>query len=230
MVKLIMHRFFRLQCFLVFLGLLFTKTGHAQILTELESPAADQNVSGISAVSGWAFSSAPNAHVTVRLLIDGTESNTIPCCRERADVAQQFPNAPQALRSGFALLFNFNLLSEGSHTIAIEVQDAAGSPPQIQEHTVVVAKPGEFEFLDKLTLSSASNIAFSSDRQEIIIEGAQAEDKATGKQQQVNLHLSWQGNTQRIGDVAAENVGQPTGGNGNTKPDGIRMGHSCRLR
>ncbi len=211
-----MYRFFRHYCFLVLLGLLFTKTGNADILAVLESPAANQNVSGISAVSGWAFSSVANAQVTVQLHIDGVTSSAIPCCRERADVAQQFPNVPQALKSGFALLFNFNLLSEGSHTIAIEVQDAAGSPPQIQEHTVVVAKPGEFEFLDKLTLSSASNIAFSSDRQEIIIEGAQAEDKATGKQQQVNLHLSWQGNTQRIGGVAAENVGQPTGGNGNT--------------
>ena len=207
-----MYRFFRLQCFFVFLGLLFTKTGNADILTMLESPAANQNVSGISAVSGWAFSSVAKAQVTVRLRVDGVTSSAIPCCRERADVAQQFPNVPQALRSGFALLLNFNLFSEGSHTVAIEVQDAAGSPPQMQEHTVVVAKPGEFEFLDKLTLSAASNIAFSSDRQEIIIEGAQAEDKATGKQQQVNLHLSWQGNTQRIGGVAAENVGKPTGG------------------
>ncbi len=225
MVKLIMYRFFRLQCFLVFLGLLFTKTGHAQILTELESPAAKQNVSGISAVSGWAFSSAPNAHhVTVQLRIDGTESNTIPCCRERVDVAKQFPNDPQALASGFALLLNFNLLPEGAHTIAIDVQDGAGSPPQTLEHKITVTKPGGFQFLNSLSLSSASNIAFSSDKQEIIIKDAQVEDQATGKDQKVNIHLSWQEDTQRIGIVAAENVGGQTGGNNNS---GGTTGSTC---
>lgn len=230
MVKLIMHRFFRLQCFLVFLGLLFTKTGHAQIHTELESPAANQNVTGISAVSGWAFSSAPNAHVTVQLRIDGTESNTIPCCRERVDVAKQFPDAPQALASGFALLLNFNLLPEGAHTIAIDVQDDAGSPPQTLEHQITVTKPGGFQFLNSLTLSSASNIAFSSDKQEIIIKDAQVEDQATGKDQKVNIHLSWQENTQRIGIVAAENVGGQTGGNnsgGNTTGSTCTTTNTC---
>jgi YVTN family beta-propeller protein len=212
MIDLIMRRFFHLCGFLIFLGLLFTETGYADIVTGFESPAANQHVSGVSAISGWAFSSNPQARLTVQFRIDGGASSAILCCRERADVAQHYPSTPQALKSGFALLFNFNLLPAGSHTIAVEVQDDAGSPHQIQEHTIEVAKPGGFEFLNSLTLSSASKTDLSSDKQEIIIQGAQAEDKDTGKQQEVNLHLAWQENAQRIGVVAAENVGNPSGG------------------
>src|SRR2546422_8335858 len=101
MIDLIMRRFFYLCRFLIFLGLLFTKTGYADIVTEFESPAANQHVSGISAISGWAFSSDPQARVTVQFRIDGGASNAILCCRERADVAQHYPNTPQALKSGF---------------------------------------------------------------------------------------------------------------------------------
>jgi len=211
MLKLIMRRFFYPCGFLVFLGPLCAATGHADIISVLESPAADQKVSGISAVSGWAFSSDPAAHLTIEFSVDGGASAPIPCCTERLDVARAHANFSQALRSGFALLYNFNILSEGSHKVVVTIQDGV-SPPLVQEHAIVVAKPGGFEFLDNLTLSSASSTSLSSDQQEIIIQGAQAEDKATGAQQKVNLHLAWQENAQRIGVVASENVGKPSGG------------------
>ncbi|MBI3798420.1 MAG: YncE family protein [Deltaproteobacteria bacterium] len=202
-----MRRFFYRCCFVVFLGLLLTETGHADILTNLESPAANQGASGISAISGWAFSSVPGARVTIQLLIDGTASGTIPCCSQRNDVNLEIP-------SGFALLFNFNLLSEGAHMITIDVQDDKGSPTQTQTHAITVAKPGGFEFLSDLTLADAK-VSLSTDKQEIILEGAQAQDKATEATQKVNLQLAWQEATQAIGVVEAENVGKPSGGTNN---------------
>jgi YVTN family beta-propeller protein len=209
-----MRRFFYSCCFFVFWGLSCTETGHAQIQANLESPAVNQGVSGISAISGWAFSSVPGARVTIQLSIDGTASGTIPCCSQRNDVNQQIP-------SGFALLFNFNLLSEGAHTIAIEVQDDKESPAQIT-HAITVAKPGGFEVLSDLTLSDAK-VSLSADKQEIIIESAEAQDKATEATQKVNLQLAWQENTQGIGIVEAENVGKPSGGNSN----GGGSGETC---
>src|SRR5262249_2314099 len=147
MLKLIMRRFFSLCGFLVFLGPLCAATGHADIISVLESPAADQKVSGISAVSGWAFSTEPGAHLTIKFSVDGGASTSIPCCTERLDVARDNANFPQALRSGFALLYNFNLLSEGPHTVVVTMQDGVSSP-LVQEHAIVVAKPGGFEFLN----------------------------------------------------------------------------------
>src|SRR5262245_44288901 len=167
MLNLIMRRFFYLCRFLVFLGLLFTKTGHADIVSVLESPAADQKVSGVSAVSGWAFSSDPNAHLTIQFSVDGGTSTHIPCCTERLDVARDHADFPQALGSGFALLYNFNILSEGPHKVVVTIQDGLSSP-QVQEHAIVVAKPGGFEFLNSLSLASASKTELSSDKQEIL--------------------------------------------------------------
>jgi YVTN family beta-propeller protein len=209
--KLTMRRFFYLCCFFVCLGVFSTTTGYAQIEVNLESPAADQGVSGIGAVAGWAFSSVPGEQVTVQLSIDGVTSTTIPCCSDRNDVALRFPGNSQARRSGFALLFNFNLLSEGAHMIKITVQDSKGNE-QTQTHAITVAKPGGFEFLSDFTLSG-SKASLSDDKQEVIVEGAEVQDKATEKTQKVNIQLAWQENAQRIGIVQATNVGNPSGGN-----------------
>jgi YVTN family beta-propeller protein len=194
------------------LGLVVATASHADLTVMLESPAQTQHVSGIGTISGWAFSSAANAQVTVQLRIDGVSQNIIPCCVDRSDVAQQFPDMPQALRSGFGLLYNFNLLSAGTHTIAIEVHDDAESLPQTQEYTITVIKPGGFEFLSDLNLSAASNIKFTDDRWEVIIEGVEVEDKETEKKQKVNLHVAWQENIQTVGITQSENVGNPEGG------------------
>jgi len=211
--RIAMRHSFSFRLFLVSLGLLFVETGHADILATLERPAPNQPVSGIGTISGWVFSSVPDAQMTVRLRVDGIDAGDIPCCGDRMDVALQFPGTLQALRSGFGLLFNFNLLPEGAHTIAIEVQDSAGSPPQIQEHAITIAKPGGFEFLSDLDLSDASEeVEFGNNRQEVVIKGATAIEKDTEKAQEVNLSLAWQENLQGIGIVKSESVGEPTEG------------------
>src|SRR5262245_7341342 len=163
-----MRRFFYLWGFFVFLGLFNTETGHAQIQANLESPAVNQGMSGISAISGWAFSEVPGAQVTIQLFIDGADLGPIPCCDQRDDVNKQIP-------SGFALLLNFNLLLAGPHTITMTVTDNKGSPQQTQAHAFTVAKPGGFEVLSDLTLADGK-VSLSADKQEIIIDGAKAQD------------------------------------------------------
>src|SRR5919106_6287392 len=135
-----------------YLLFLFVRVGQAEIFFVLENPAPNQTLSGVGAISGWVFSCEPDAHVTVRLWIDGAEASEIPCCIARADVAQEFSDFPQALTSGFGQVFNFNLLSEGTHTIVVEFEDDAGSLPQMVEQTITTVKPGGFEFLQALDL------------------------------------------------------------------------------
>jgi hypothetical protein len=128
-MRLLYHSLLITVCYVVLLAPL----GRADIMLNLENPASDQQVSGIGLISGWAFSTTPGVQVTVRLRIDGQTGDPIPCCVNRLDVAQdpQFSSFPQALNSGFAQVFNFNLLSGDSHKIAVEVSD--GSTTTIEE-------------------------------------------------------------------------------------------------
>src|SRR5262245_49511787 len=80
----------------------------ADIVSNWESPLDKQHVSGIGVIAGWAYSTTPNAQVTVRLFVDNTDYGTVACCSERGDVAET--NGPQALLSGFGRGVNFSQL------------------------------------------------------------------------------------------------------------------------
>lgn len=197
--------------FLILLVFLLPQPGQADIMLLLENPAQNQKVTGIDVISGWAFSTIPGAKVRVRLLIDGTDIGDVPCCVDRADVAQQFSQfGSQALNSGFGQGINFNILSAESHKIKISVSDNSGSAAKEEEHTVTVIKPGGFEFLGQLDLLFAEARIDTKD-QEIVLEKVQAREKGTGKSQQVTLRLAWRENTQTLGIVKTENEGEPTG-------------------
>lgn len=201
--------------------------GRADIFLMLESPGQEQRVSGISVVSGWVFSSTPSAHLSVRVRIDGTEVQEIPCCSERPDVLSAYPSVSHSLLSGFGLLFNFNRLSEGSHTLVIEAQDDVGSAIQTQVHRITVVKPGDFEFLSALDLGDASDPLLADNGQEVIIDGVVVADKATEKTQEVNIRLAWHENTQTLGIVHSENVGDPTAGADDEDQDGYIASIDC---
>jgi YVTN family beta-propeller protein len=203
------------------------REGWADISLVLENPGQNQRISGIGAVSGWTFSSVSGARVSVRMRIDGVDNGVIPCCSERSDVLNNFPNFPQASQSGFGLLFNFNNLTEGTHTLTIEVQDDAGSAPQIQEHTIVVAKPGGFDFLSELNLDDASTPTIADDKQSIVINKVKVTDKATEKVQEVNLRLAWSENSQTLGVVQSDNVGNPSAGADDKDKDGYIASVDC---
>lgn len=172
----------------------------AEIEMVFEAPAANQPVSGIGPVSGWAFSTTGEP-VTVSLRIDDQPFTVVPCCVDRTDVAQE--RGPQGLNSGFGQIFNFNRLSGGEHTLEIKVQD--GVTEKTEAHKISVIRPGGFEFLTRLDLVFAG-AAITDDDKAIRIEGARAVDKATNTDQEVDLRLAWQENTQSLVIIDSDNI------------------------
>lgn len=171
--------------------------GSAEIIRTLENPPNNQEVSGISLVSGWAFSTNPEDTVTIRLFIDGEPEEIISCCGPRSDVQTLYPVAP--LNSGFGLLINFNdrlTMIEGTHSIAVLIE--AGSDAVIETRTVTVVKPGgrvgedrlAFGFLSDLDLSTATSLVDSA-TEEVIIAPVEVTDKATLNKRKSTLRLAW---------------------------------------
>ena len=198
-----MKQAYRCFLFCVVFSLFSARVGWSEIFVMLENPLQSQKVSGISVISGWAFSDQPGAQVTVRLFVNETDLGAIPCCVERSDVQAEFPDQPQALNSGFGQVFNFNLLPDAA-TIAIAVSDTVGSAPQNREAQVTVVKPGGFQFLSQLDLLFTDPIEFHDERTEIEIAGVIAREKETGNSEEVTIRLAWQENLQNLGIVHSE--------------------------
>lgn len=202
------HILRRFSAVLLWSGLVFVlpRSGLTAIEFSFENPAQAQVISGVSVISGWAFSTVPGASVTVRLRIDAGEASRLPCCSERGDVVDAYPDHPQALQSGFGQVFNFGLLEQGTHTLTLEIEDTTGTR-EIHEHSIETVRPGGFEFLSPLDLTQAE-AELSEDKQQIVIESAVARDKASGASEEVRFNLAWQENLQAMGIVASQNTSE----------------------
>ncbi|MCE2486323.1 MAG: beta-propeller fold lactonase family protein [Desulfurellaceae bacterium] len=179
----------------------------ADIKFALENPASGQVLSGIRVISGWAFSTESAEPVSVRLWIDDGEAIEVPCCVERADVANGHPDYPQALNSGFGQVFNAGLLEKGAHTLTIEFEDATGAR-ETRAQRIETVKPGGFEFLGSLDLDRA-DAELSEDKQEIFITGVIVRETGSTESEEIELRLAWQENLQALGIVAARNENEP---------------------
>ena len=168
-----------------------------------EEPALGQEVSGIGVIRGWAFLKE------VWLSIDGQPAGTIPCCADRADVAAAFPDNPNALHSGWGMVFNYGLLSPGRrHTIGIQVGTFDGVVVSLN-HPVIVVRPGGFEFLDQFDLSEATAQIVRvhhwslPDSEEIRLEGVKVRDKASQQEKVITVHLRWFVSSKALGIVSS---------------------------
>lgn len=146
--------------------LLWPAVSRATISVSLENPSRGGSVSGVTVISGWAFSDT-GAPITVTLRLNGESSSPVPCCGPRQDVVDATPGAP--LHTAFGLLFNYGLLEAGVHTVGVEVR-ATGDEPVTVEHLVRVVKPGGAEFIDQLDLSQATAVLEGS---ELFVYGVQ---------------------------------------------------------
>lgn len=103
--------------------------GDESIVASIEEPTCNGS-SGISNIRGFAFTTRQGAEIQrlIEVVFDrGTdhESRTnIPCCSSRGDVAAGVPGAPQL--SGFSGIFNWCLLSPGTHTITLVFKSSTG--------------------------------------------------------------------------------------------------------
>jgi hypothetical protein len=146
----------------------------AAIQLTLENPADGQAVSGIVAISGFAFSTVANTSVSVSLTIDGNITVAIPCCGPRSDVQAANPGAP--LNSSFSLLFNYGILSAGLHTFRVDVT-APGETAASRQVSVNIAKPGDAQVLSNFDLTGAT---IAADANELVIVGAQVTPQGGG--------------------------------------------------
>ena len=171
------------------------------IMAQQEVPQAEQAVSGIDLIAGWAVATQVGAFIApVELFIDGISRGAVPCCSERGDVQAAFRQLPalNTLRSGWGLLFNWNVLATGEHTIRVEIQTSSGAVFSTPLRTVTVVKPGGSEFLSAFDVSGATTRI---DGAEIIVEGLVVRDKSSGDQKTIDVRLRWFENTQRLGVV-----------------------------
>lgn len=143
---------------IVALLLLGAHPASGQMTGILESPNGP--ISGVGSFQGWVFTSAPGATIEtdVELYIDDVRVGTAPCCSERNDVKQAFPQAPS--RTGFTATRNFGLVGAGAKTAKVIARDTAGNSLTLQQEIEVVPIAAPETFIREIDLSQASCNAF----------------------------------------------------------------------
>lgn len=201
---------------LVVLGCGANRLAAADIQAALESPANKQKVTGIGAVTGWAFSTDPQVKISaVKLRVDEKVVNDpdIAWPGERGDVATAFPAFSQAVtvNSGFARVVNFSDLPSGSHKIGVEITDDHGGS-KIIDQDVTIIRVGDFALLRNLDLLSAKPSIDGKEVKLTLVEVTEepADATATAKTQQVTLRLAWQPDRQALGIASSENTSTAT--------------------
>ena len=198
----------------LFVGFLLfpSSSADAAIRAAFESPGNAQPVAGITTVRGWAFETAQDSHISrVTLIIDDTLRQDMPCCAERGDISRAFPAFPaeQTLSSGWGTTFNWGVLSAGVHTLRVEIESTSGERFSTETRTVTVVKPGDFEFLDQLDLSTADASILGS---QLVLKGVKVRDKASKQTKTVDVRFRWFENSQSLGatgSVTADGSGEP---------------------
>lgn len=84
---------------------------------QLEEPARNGKVSGISNLRGWAVDE--EEIVKIEFYVDGEYYADIPYGGQRKDVGAVRPSYPNADKSGFGQTFNFGELGPGEHRINV---------------------------------------------------------------------------------------------------------------
>ena len=178
-----------------FLALLIGASSFATINVTLENPAQGDTASGVTAISGWAYSTE-GAAVTVKKRLNGEVLEEIPCCGPREDVQAVHSDAP--LETGFGLLFNYGRLPAGVHTIGVEVS-ADGEETMVVDHAVTVVVPADSEFLSAVDLSGASA---SIEGDKIVVSGIEVTD--SGMTATVDIDLNYKTGLQSFQITAAQ--------------------------
>jgi hypothetical protein len=93
----------------------------------VENPPAGVTVSGIGLISGWACGASK-----VSAAIDGGTPIAVPAGSARADTAGECVRGD----NGFGLLFNFNTLTPGSHTLSVSADGEALPPVRFEVVTL----------------------------------------------------------------------------------------------
>ena len=175
-----------------------------EISMQFEEPSADNLAAGVNSLRGWAFSDVDID--TVELLINDQLVGEIPYGAPRGDVQNAFPDAPNALYSGFGATVNFGLFDAGDYDFAIRVTDTDGDTRVVERSITVGNFAEEFVSADQdLNLDNANVTGSGSS---INIEGLVIDDQA------FDITLNWLNSQQSFG---FQSIGAPypaSGGGG----------------
>lgn len=112
----------------------------------LENPVSGQKVSGILPIYGWALDK--KGITQVELFIDDQSIGNIPYGGTRMDVKNAYPDYPKAENSGFAMIWNYSILTSGDHSIKVRVHNQDGLTRDLD--AMVTVKKFHGEFVDKV--------------------------------------------------------------------------------
>lgn len=173
--------------------LLSASVARAEIVVELEEPAASQTGVGLSTIRGFAYDTG-GKEVTIRPRFDGVTFDTVlSCCDLRQDVTAE-PD------SGFNSSINYGTLfaTPGPHLVGVEVS-ASGEDTVVVDHAVVVLHPGNASFVTDFDLSTAS---CSIQGDQVVITGAMLTSTG-GTPVTTNLTAAYATNSQSLVFTAA---------------------------
>lgn len=172
---------------------------------QFESPPSGP-VSGIAVVRGWAFDERNGENIAkVELYVDGQRLTDIPCCSERADVRDGFPQYPadNTRNSGWGLTLNWGNLPEGSHAVQVKLESTSGVTAFGDARAVQVVKPGGFAFLDQFDLSQAQA---SLQEEALVLNGVRVRDKDSRKERDIAARFRWFADSQSFRLVESTNL------------------------
>lgn len=152
------------------LGIFSSSFSHAAAPTvSIDFPAANQVVSGIVSVSGWA-AGTPVVDSVV-LYVDGSYYGDMGYGGSRDDVKNAMPSTPNAALSGFAATVNTRLMKNGTHTLEIKAFNA-NNEVSTQSVTMSVSNaPGQENPTSvKLDMSGAKARVLGANK--LVVEGA----------------------------------------------------------
>ncbi|MEK6323666.1 MAG: putative Ig domain-containing protein [Acidobacteriota bacterium] len=102
----------------------------------LETPGFRVTLSNIANGSGWAVDNL--AVVQIDVLIDGQKASEAIYGLNRPDIGATWGSFPNAARSGFSFQIDTTRVSNGDHTVAVRLLDAAGNATLVGTRTIVV--------------------------------------------------------------------------------------------
>jgi hypothetical protein len=102
----------------------------------VDTPFADQVVTGIVPVSGWIMDDVAVGRIEV--LVDGKPVGLASYGFSRPDVATVFPNAPEQI--GFSYPLDTRRLSPGPHEVVVRASDKSGNVAVFRGISIVVSR------------------------------------------------------------------------------------------
>ena len=111
------------------------------LVGKLESPVDGKNTSGVKAIYGWALDEKGISKI--ELFIDGSYVCKIPHGGIREDIKGAYPRYPKADQSGFAMIWNYAMLSPGEHDVVVKVHSLKGEILDLASKVNVVRFHGE---------------------------------------------------------------------------------------